>query len=181
MRILLPLILLASAAAVFALLVLRRAWQLRRLARAVSADRLGPIEDRPPILRATARHEATFVDHEGSRISVGEHVPFVIGELVLTDRDLFLRRETTAIVRVPLDRVFESLLIQHFGDVQAKDVGGILRVDWSRGGARVSSVFAIDGTVHLAEQLRREIHLRAGQARHPVPALMTEARPGGAR
>jgi len=152
----------------FGVEVWRRARHLRRVTRAIAADALAPRRERDILIAAGARHEASVFEYLGSRIALDGYPPFAFGELQITDEDVVLAVEGKDLLRVPLARVIEPTLLPAFGEVRAADVGGILRVDWERGGQRVWTVFAIDGTPKLTEQLRREIHLRAGKARHPA-------------
>ncbi len=163
-------LLLAAVGGVFVAVAVR-VRHLRQLAGAVDADRIPPPAARPELFRVKARHEDTALEFRGSRIPVGSCPHLAIADLVVTDRDLILQRESAVLMNVPLERVLEPSLITRFGEVNASDVGGILQVDWQRGGLRITSVFAIDGTVQDAERMRKEIHLRAGRTRFPLPVV----------
>lgn len=162
-----------TAGATLAGAVLAQSWRLRRIARAIASDGLDLPPERPALVGARARHEATYFEHRRSRVPLVAWTPGVIGELRVTGEDVRFLDAGTLLHHIPLARVVEPKLLPRFGDLAADVVGGILQVDWLRGGHRVTSVFAIDGTRKTAESIRREIHLRAGQAPLPVPAMPT--------
>jgi hypothetical protein len=162
-----------AAVAAAAGAVLLRSRRLRMIAREIATDRLEPPPERPALAAARARHEATYFELRGSRVPLDAWVPRVVGELSVTAEEARFVEGGVLLHHIPLSRVVEARLLPRFGELGTDVVGGILRVDWLRGGHQVTSVFAIDSSRKTVESIRREIHLRAGRALFAAPHLPT--------
>jgi hypothetical protein len=150
-------LLMASSIVTFVQRFRERRARLPRIIKAVQDDRLPPPP--PGVSLLALRGELVRTDVRSDEIyplaSAAESIP---GDLNITEFGLTLVDGERLLVQIPNERVVEALIVR-------AETESLLRIDWIRGRYLLSSTFRLEGGIRSAEQVRREMHLRAGQAR----------------
>lgn len=157
---LLPFFAMAAIAAVMLRLMLRLG-ALRRLVARIEADRIEETPVQVPLHTFGAVLTSTFIRHRGRVVPISPPAHARPAQLTVTEWGLVVAADKLYFARIPHTRILDALIVRSGAD-------SILRVDWERGGQKLSSNLVIDGGIRSAELVRREIHLRAKRIKLPT-------------
>lgn len=162
---------LASGLGAVALVIWRRARRLSLAVQRSESEELEAPAGAPILHRIPAWHLCSYVKVGPSRLALASLEENIEGTLSFSEADLTLHSVASEDgpggelrVHIPLARVIEPVFLPNFEEIYPEKEAQILRIEWLRGGERVFSVFGLECRRHIADGLRRDIQVNAGNA-----------------